>query len=231
MPPFGRGLTMFELFLNCIAYTMYYAFVALFWVAIFKAGRAVFGAARSLRYAQSVGFCAIIVALLWGGLFVGLTPGASFYARYRYSRELFGSCFALWNSKYSYHSPRHFNGDGYSIEVLTTSDALSRWATAPPSDFGKTHPVLPSFRSHWSAIHWRATPVGADELKFLEFALMRSDNSSDLDAAKKFLERLANEPGHYFACFYFMHDSGVGNVDFFLLSPSERVLILVNHNT
>lgn len=60
---------------------------------------------------------------------------------------------------------------------------------------------------------------------------MRTADSNDLDAAQKLLERLANEPGHYFACFYFLHDDDVGNVDFFLLSPSERVFICVNHNT
>lgn len=218
---------MLELTLDSIEF----AFAATFWVLIVFAGRGVYRAGRSRRYARGVGFSTIIVLLLWGGLFVGITPGASAYARYRYSRELFGRCFALWTPQYSYDSPWTFNGDGYSIKVFTTSDALARWAKSPPSDFGTTYPVLPSFRSHWSALHWRATPVSAKERKFLEFALMRTADSNDLDAAQKLLERLANEPGHYFACFYFLHDDDVGNVDFFLLSPSERVFICVNHNT
>lgn len=218
---------MFDLIFTCIGY----AFVAAFWAGIFFAGRAVYHAARSRRYGRCVGFSVLIVALLWGGLFVGLTPGASAYARFRYSRELFGRGFALGAPRHSYDSPRAFNGDGYSIEVFTTSDALTRWATSPPTEFGTTYPVLPSVRSRWSAIHWRSTPVGPDERKFLEFALMERADSKDLEAARKLLERLANEPGHYFACFYFMHGDYVGNVDFFLLSPSERVFISVNHNT
>jgi hypothetical protein len=58
----------------------------------------------------------------------------------------------------------------------------------------------------------------------------RSENP-ELEAATKLMARLANEPGHYMAFNYFMHQDWVGNVDFYLLCPSERVLILVNHNT
>jgi hypothetical protein len=219
---------MFDLIFTGIGY----AFTAAFWVGIFFAGRAAFRAKRSRRYRRCVAFSVLIVALLWMGLFVGLTPGASAYARYRYSRELFGRGFAaLGTLRHSYHSLRAFNGDGYSIAVFTTSDTLTRWATSPPTNFGTTYPALPSVRSHWSVVHWRATPVGPGERKFLEFALMEHANSKDLDAAKKLLERLANEPGHYFACYYYMHGQEVGNVDFFLLSPTNRVFISVNHNT
>lgn len=218
---------MIDLVFTCIGY----AFVAAFWIGIFFAGRAAYRAARSRRYRRCIGFSVLIAGLLWGGLFVGLTPGASAYARYRYSRELFGRGFALGSPSHSYDSPRAFNGDGYSIEVFQISDALTRWVSSPPAEFRTTYPVLPSVRSRWSAVHWRPTSISADERKFLEFALMEHADSKDLHAAKKLLERLSNEPGHLFAYFYYMHDDRVGNVDFFLISPSERVFISVNHNT
>jgi len=218
---------MLDHILTCFGY----AFVAAFWVGIFFAGRATYRAVRSHRYGRCFGFSVLLVALLWAGLFVGLTPGASAYARYRYSRELFGRGFALGSPRLSYDSPRALNGDGYSIEVFDTPDALTQWAISPPTEFSTTYPVLPSVRSRWSAVHWRSTPVTAEERKFLEFALMERAENKDLGEARKLLERLANEPGHYFACFYYMHGNSVGNVDFFLLSPSERLFISVNHNT
>lgn len=55
---------------------------------------------------------------------------------------------------------------------------------------------------------------------------MERADSKDLDATKKLLERFANEPGHYIAYFYYMHGGYVGNVDFFLLSPTEQIFIL-----
>ena len=208
-----------------------YAFVAAFWVAIFFAGRAAVRGVRSRRYVRSIGFSLLVVALLWAGLHLGLTPGASAYARYRYLRELFGRSFALASPRLSYHSARSFNGDGYSIEVFDTPDALSRWASSPPPEFTTQFPMRPSYRSHWSGVHWRQTPISADDQKFIEFALGEQADSSDLKAAKELLARLVKEPGDYFAYFYYMHGKHVGDLDFFLLSPSERVFIMLNSNT
>lgn len=218
---------MFDLILNCI----FYGFLAAFWIAIFFAGRAVVRGIRSRRYGRSTGFCFVVCGLLWAGLHMGLTPGASAYARYRYTHDLFGRSFALSSPRLSYYSSRDFHGDGYSIEVFKTSETLSRWASSPPADFTATYPVRPSYRSHWSGVHWRQTPISADDRKFLEFALSEHAGGSDLKAAKELLERLANEPGHYFAYFNYMHEEHVGDLDFFLLSPSKRVFILVNSNT
>ena len=162
---------------------------------------------------------------------MGFTPGASAYARYRYTHDLFGRSFALGSPRLSYHSSRAFNGDGYSVEVFDTSETLAGWVSSPPPEFTTTYPVRPSYRSHWSGVHWRQTPISADDQKFLEFALGEYADSNDLKAAKELLERLAKEPGHYFAYFYYMHGEYVGDLDFFLISPSKRVFISLNSNT
>lgn len=218
---------MFDLILTCIGY----ALLAAFWVSIFFASREGLRAGLTRRYARCGAFAALVAAVLWAGLFVGFTPGSEAYASYRFSRELFGRGFVLGSPRHSYDSPRAFNGDGYSIEVFETPDGLARLAAFPPAEFCSAFPIRPPFRSHWSGVPWHSTPITGKERMFLEFALMARADSVELTAAQRLLERLANEPGHYIAYFYYMHGDHVGNVDFFLISPSARVLIVVNHNT
>lgn len=208
-----------------------YAFLAAFWAAIFFASRAAWRAWRTLRYGRCLVFAVFILVLLWCGLFVGFTPGAAAYARYRFSQELFGRGFALGSLRHSYESLRAPTGDGYSIEVFEISDAFARWSASPPPEFQTVFPAKPTYREGWSGVHWHSTPLAADERKFLEFALLEEVPNRDLEAAKKLLKRLANEPGHYVAYRYKMNGEFLANVDFFLLSPSERVFISVNHNT
>lgn len=218
---------MLDLIVTCIGY----ALAAAFWACVFIECMGAWRAGRSRRYLQCVGFTAIVIALLWSGLFIGLTPGASAYGSYRYSREVFGRGFVLGSPRYTYRTPPTFNGDGYSIEVFDIPDTLAHFAASPPPEFGTAFPVRTSDRTQWSVVPWHPTPITEHDRKFLDFVLMDHADNKDLDAAKKLLERLANEPGHYIAYFYLIHDDSVSNVDFFLLSPSERVFIFVNLNT
>jgi len=144
---------------------------------------------------------------------------------------MFGRRFLLGSPRLSYDSRRSFNGDGYSIQVYDISEALSRWASSPPADFSTSYPVRPSVRSDWTGVRWRPTPISAEDQKFMEFALATYADHKDFKEAKELLEMLAKEPGHYFAYFYKMHGEYVGNLDFFLISPSKRVFISLNTNT
>jgi hypothetical protein len=217
--------------LDLVLTSIGYAFLAAFWAGIFFASRAAWRAWRTLRHGRCLAFAVFVLVLLWCGLFTGFTPGASAYARYRFSQELFGRGFALGSLRRSYESRRAITGDGYSIEVFEISDAFARWAASPSPEFQTAFPVKPSYRDRWSGVHWHATPIAADERKFLEFALLEQVPNSDLEAAKKLLKRLANEPGHYVAYSFKMNGEFLANVDFFLLSPSERVFISANNNT
>lgn len=219
---------MSDLIINCIGY----GFIAAFWVSIILASWAAYRRIRARLIFRALGFVCIVVTLLWAGLELRLIPGASAYAQYRYTRNLFGRGFYLGEPRLSYHSRRSFNGDGYSIELFGAPERLTRLANSPPPDFTFGYPIRPSYRSKWSGIQWRPTPISTIDRKFLEFALRASfSDNSDLKTAQMLLEQYANEPGHYFAYFYFMHGESVGNVDFFLLSPSKGIFIAVNSNT
>jgi len=218
---------MIEVILKCISF----GFLAAFWAGVFLAARAAVRGIRSARYARACGFLCLVIAILYAGLHLGFTPGSSAYARYRYTRDMFGRSFVLGAPRLSYDSQRSFHGDGYSIEVYDISEALSRWSSSPPPDFTTSYPVRPSVRSDWIGVRWRQTPISAGDQKFMEFALATYADDKDFKEAKELLEKLAKEPGHYFAYFYKMNGEYVANLDFFLISPSKRVFISLNSNT
>ena len=208
-----------------------YTIVAMFWLAMVFLVRAAYRGVRARRWSRVLGFLGIAIALATGGLFLGLTPGSAAFYRYLDTRSYFGRGFFLGSPYLSYDSPRFFSGDGYSIEVFRISDSLARWASSPPATFTTEYPLKPSYRSHWTSLHWCPTPVAAEDRKLLDFALESTESDTDVLAAQTLLKRLANETGNYISAFYFMHGDSVGNVDLFLLSPGEHILIRVNFNT
>jgi hypothetical protein len=208
---------MFELILRCIGY----AFMAAFWLGIFFASRAAMRAVHLRHFGRAAGFCIVVIGSLWAGLFVGFTPGASAYQRYRHIRDLFGVGVTLGPVRHEYFVSVGFGG-GYHIRVREIPDSLSRWALSPPPEFTAAHPVR---RSRDSGSYWHPTPLAAAEQKYLRFILLEQGSSLDLSQAQQLLERLANEPGNYVAYSYRESSSTIADVDFYLLSPSQHVFI------
>lgn len=193
----------------------------------YKAFKAIRGRGR-IKFAI---YTVIILALLWAGLLIGVTPGSRAYADYRMTRDLFGIGFSLGNPEIEYNSDRSFHGDGYTIEAYKLSDDMVHKLISIPSDQLRILPTRPSYRSHWQQTFWRQTPIRSEEQQFLEFALMEHVSDAGLESAHKLLNQLAHEPEHYYSYFYYMHDQYQGDIDFFLFSPGKRLFILVNHNT
>jgi hypothetical protein len=210
---------------------IYYALLISFWALVIFLGWRAFKRFRNRHYAFAALFALLAFLILWGGLFIGFTPGSRAYADYRMTRCYFGTGFILGKPYLTYDSERDFNGDGYSISVYKLSERTTRKLRKPKEAFFQDLPAKPSFRSHWQSKAWHPTPIIDDDLQFLEFALLERGHDSQLEKAQQLLRRLTHEPEHFYACFYFMHAHNPGDVDFFLLSPKERIFIMVNHNT
>lgn len=218
--------------LDVILMSVYYLIAAILWYAIYRFGRAMVRRVRIRKYLGGMLFFCLTICTIWAGLEFGAVPGSSLYKRCYYTWQTFGKVMLLGSPRYSYDSERAFNGDGYSIDVYDISDSFAAWAASPPAGFASSYPVKPGYRSHWNSTTWHKTPVQASERKFLDFALSEhNSNDTQLQSAHKLLEKLANAPGSYIAIFSYMHGEYVGDVDFLLLSPSEKVFIMVNHNT
>ena len=217
--------------LDVVLTSIYYLIAATLWYAIYRSGRAMAKRVRIRKYLGGMLLFGLTIFLLWVGLEFGAVPGSSAYKSCYYTRRWFGKAMLLGSPRFNYDSERSFTGDGYSIDVYDISDSFAAWAASPPADFSTSYPVNPGFRSHWKSTTWHKTPIPSEELKFLDFALDVYTSDPKLAAARSLLEKLANEPGNHISIRYFMHGDYVGDVDFFLLSPSEKVFILVNHNT
>jgi hypothetical protein len=194
----------------------------------------VYKAYKAIRVRRRIAFAVysvLILLLLWAGFFIGVTPGSRAYADYQMTRDLFGIGFILAHPENEYNSERAFNGDGYTIEVYKLNDSEVNKILSLLSQQAQNLPARPSYRSHWQQTFWRQTPIKREEQQFLEFALMEHVSDTDLEKEHKLLNDLAHEPGHYYSYFYFMHGTYPGDIDFFLLSPSKHLFILVNHNT
>ena len=211
--------------------SLYYLIAAVLWCVVYLSGRAIVRRFRSRKYFAGVWFIGLTTFLLWAGLELRMLPGSTAYRDCYYSNQWFGRIGLLGNLRLYYHSEREFNGDGYSIDVFDISDSFAAWAASPPAEFTIRYPIKPEFRSHWNSIAWHKTPIPAEEVPFLDTAMSERADDPKLEAAIKLLKKLANEPGNYIAIRYHGQAASVADIDFFLLSPSEKTFILVNFNT
>jgi len=218
-------MTGLELFGFCLL-AGYYSFLAvLSWE--------VWCLAKKRRWIGSmVVSSALVLVVVFPGIVWGILPGSSIYLDRVQTRQLVGHSFLLGTPGLSYHTERSFTGDGYSIEVYSISGRAASKLVSPTSDFFKSFPVRPDVRSHWEVGRWRETPSRPEDAEFIEFALVDHklhghDSSNPQEIALKLLE----QKGNFYSYFYHDPTDYLANVDFFILSPKERVLVIVNFNT
>ena len=203
---------------------MYLIILASFWLLVMVLMVAIFHSLRVRKYLMSTILTVGMIVWLGVGLLIGTTPGSDCLARYEESKELFGQRFWIGSPIMAYDSPRGFNGDGYSIEVLPMPDELVMFLSPPPANFTTNYPIKPVFRAYWEGVHWRPTPVSSGD-SYLDFAL-----EGGTGPAATLLNRLAHQPGSWYA--YFHSSNGyLENIDYWLVCPKERVIVWVNHNT
>jgi hypothetical protein len=186
-----------------------------------------------LFYFQLIFFLIGLFVMTW---WLRVFPGSSwYYERERY-KALTGKLFTA-DEVYVHESPRAFNGDGYSIWVYELDEKTASTFTMPNNEFFKFYPKKSDSRQDWGTRTWQRTPLQPEEDKFRSFAL--SDFlPEDKDKAKKlketfaYLEKVLNEEGSYYAYNYYLHDEGiVSNIDFYILIPKDRRLVVINSNT
>lgn len=188
---------------------------------------------RKRRWAGSVFLSVVLtVVVVFPGLSWGILPGSSFYQDLVQTRQLTGHAFFLGSAEQSHHSERAFNGDGYSIAVYSISESAAATLAAPPPEFFEKLPVRPGYRSHWEAVPWRETPSRSEDSEYINFVSVASENrGSDPNNPQDVAARLLSEEGNYYSYFYNVPSNHLGNVDLFIISPEERLLVIVNQNT
>lgn len=175
------------------------------------------------------------------GLEWGLLPGAGYYNDLRLTHTATGNAFLLGDPKLDYETDRSFHGDGYSIGVYRLSASTATEFEGPPDELFEDGPGRPWFRKDWQRLEWRRTPVRDEDQPLLRFALRHPLEQNNLEGegpddaeARRMLRDLAQKKGAYYGGLYNLHGESkgsVGDLDFFLIHPAERIFIVVNHNT
>jgi len=210
-----------------------YGFVAAYYGALALICWCIWRRAKKRKWGGSICLSLVLLFLVvFPGLTWGILPGSSVYQDLIRTRGLTGKSFLLGEVKLSEHSERFFNGDGSSIVVYSISDKAASWLTAPSPRFFERFPARPGYRSGWETTRWRKTPSQPMDKVFIQFVGIDTETKHyDLNNPRHVAARLLTEEGNFYSYFYYMHGDYPGNVDVFIISPKERLLVIANLNT
>ena len=194
-----------------------------------------FGIWRLLKHRRWIGsllLCIFMGVFLFPGLSWGIVPGSSVYLDLKQTKQLTGKAFLLGSAELSHHSDRAFNGDGYSIDVYLISERAADYLMDPAEEFFQRFPILPNYRSDWKSEPWRKTPSRSQDSKYIHFVSLSTENfGGNSNDPRDVASRLLAEQGNYYSYFYNVPSKYLGDVDLFIISPKERLIVIVNHNT
>ena len=156
-------------------------------------------------------------------------PGSQKISDRFYVEELTGQAF--WTKQlYEYIPSRAFNGDGYSLNIFSINEEVSKKLIEPNKEFYSNYPE--SSRKEWVKQKWKKSPVEYVDEKFLDFALpvYGGNRNSALTNKYKMIRKLLNKKGSYYSYTANMSGDRVWDIDFYVLSPKDKKIITINHN-
>ncbi|MFK7749821.1 MAG: hypothetical protein AB8B65_15605 [Kordia sp.] len=188
------------------------------------------------KKAELTRFNLVLNVTLFSFIFIYLTyqtrmlPGSEAISNRLYAQELTGNQFWVTES-FKNISERAFNGDGYSIYIYDISEDVANSFLTPSPDFFTKFPK--SDRDEWTKVKWRKSPIKESENKIVDFAIWSRSTlaESNMLEENKLIRKILAEKGNYYAYAVNIESRGVFNVDFYILSPKEKKLICINHNT
>lgn len=158
----------------------------------------------------------IVVFITWNFRVFPLSK--NFYIK-KQTELLTGKKFWSWEV-YTYDE-MGFRGEGYTIEIFEFDDEVAEYFMNPNADFFEKYPLELEYRENWTRNTWKKTPVIESEVQYLEHATPRK---GEIIQQINFVKDLAKKEGSFYA-----YNTG-GDIDFFIISPSEKLIIMINHN-
>jgi len=157
----------------------------------------------------------IIVMLTWE---LQLFPFSKNYYLKKQTTYLTGKSF--WSWKEFNYDEWGIRGEGYTLYIYNFNQNTADFFKSPDSVFFKKYPP-----KDVSGIHWTPTPVKKEDLEILEFATPIYGNwKGEIVSRQEFIRKIATSEGAYYA---YRHG---GSTAFYLISPKDRLVILINHN-
>jgi hypothetical protein len=127
---------------------------------------------------------------------------------------------SFWSWKEFNYDEWGVRGEGYTLYIYRFSQETADYFKNPDSLFFTNYPP-----ENYSEIKWRATPVKSEEMEILEFVTpFYAGWKGEIVTRQDFIRNIAKNKGAYYA---YRHG---GSTDFYLISPKDRLVILINHN-
>ena len=132
--------------------------------------------------------------------------------------QLTGKSFWCWK-EFSYDE-WGIRGEGYTLYIYRFNQETAEYFANPDSTFFMNYPLEIN-----SQIQWTPTPVKNEEMEILEFATpLYAGWKGEIVTRQDFIRAIATREGAYYA---YKHG---GMTDFYIISPKDRLVILINHN-
>lgn len=139
------------------------------------------------------------------------------------TESLTGRSFWPWK-KYAYED-WGFRGEGYELDMYSFDEETAAYFKSPDSAFY----ARDLNGAEWykqSSSGWRHTPVDSSGLRFLEIATPDySEWEGEILDHLDEVRRWGRTSGSLYA-----YRGNPGNIDFFLINPAERVIVMITHN-
>jgi len=118
-------------------------------------------------------------------------------------------------------------GEGYTIDIFEFDDKMAEYFKNPDSDFFVKYPLELDYRENWNRNTWKKTPVLESEIEYLEHSTPHYGGwKGKIVERMEFVRKLAKKEGSFYA----YNNRGESNVDFFIICPNEKLIIMINHN-
>jgi hypothetical protein len=163
-------------------------------------------------YLQSTALASICVFITWQLQIFPLSK--NFYIKDQ-TQRLTGISFWSWE-EFSIDD-WGVRGEGYTIDIYRFNDVTAKYFTNPPETF-YSYPLE-------AKVKWTPTPVQEkDKDSFLFATPSYGGWSQDKIDKMKFVRNLGFEKGSYYAY------NPISDIDFYLINPSRKLIVIINHN-
>jgi len=127
---------------------------------------------------------------------------------------------SFWSWKEFNYNELGVRGEGYTLYIYKFNQETAEYFENPDSTFFTEYPPESN-----SKIRWTPTPVKSEEIEILEFVTpVYCGWKGEIVTRQDFIRKIATSKGAYYA---YRHG---GSTDFYLVSPKNRLVILINHN-
>jgi hypothetical protein len=164
---------------------------------------------------QSIILSILICLTLW---FFDFYPFAqNIYFKNR-SEELTGKKF--WSRKVLNFEDPSVRGEGYQLQIFKFSNEMAEYFKSPDTEFFTDYP-------HYSDKRWTPTPIDSNEYEILDFVTARYPNfKEDIISQQNAIRKILLNKGAY----YSYSKGNSSNVNFYIIYPKDRLVILIYHN-